>query len=57
MKTFKVNDVLQDMKRYLFELETNVIGIRKVDNRIIFEVENAERLSRKGVQEVVKDTE
>ena len=57
MKTFKVNDVLQDMKRYLFELETNVVGIRKVDNRIIFEVENAERLSRKGVQEVVKDTE
>jgi hypothetical protein len=54
---FKIKDVNQELRRYLNEFDTNIISIKKVDSKIIFEVEDAQRLSRKGVQTISEKTE
>jgi hypothetical protein len=55
--TFKVKDVIQEMKKYPVDFYTNIIGVKKTGTKILFEVEDAQRLSRKGIQTVAEKTE
>jgi len=57
METFKIRDVIQDLKRYLIEFDTNIVGIKKEGSKIIFEVEDAKNIPRKSIQNISKEAE
>lgn len=42
----KVKDIIQDLKRYPFESETNIIDVKYIDNKYIVTIDDKEKNER-----------
>jgi hypothetical protein len=47
----KIKDVLQELKKYNVDLDSNVLSIKKIDNKIIFRLNDVrtKEKPKKGV--------